>query len=168
MDAALEDFIADQRELRRDFDADGGEASIWSERVEELGAPERREARRRTRWRGCTTTLRCSPSATSGTSTRRRSCGGRSRRRRPRWRRASTARCCSGSAASTAARAKSGSPSAAARSAAPRASTRTPTAPLTWLAGGVEALAAFDRMVLRAYAQMRRDDDFKKNWRDPR
>ena len=29
-----------------------------------------------------------------------------------------------------------------------------------------EALAAFDRMVLRAYAQMRRDDDFKKNWMD--
>ena len=33
---------------------------------------------------------------------------------------------------------------------------------------GAEALAAFDRMVLRAYAQMRRDDDFKKNWRGAR
>ena len=32
---------------------------------------------------------------------------------------------------------------------------------------GAEALAAFDRMVLRAYAQMRRDDDFKKNWTRP-
>ena len=46
MDAALEDFIADQRELRRDFDAQGGEVGNWSARVEERGAPEQREARR--------------------------------------------------------------------------------------------------------------------------
>ena len=49
VDAALDDFIADQGELRRDFDAEGGVARNWSARVEERGAPERREARRRQR-----------------------------------------------------------------------------------------------------------------------